>query len=165
MLPPMNKIIFTLALILFSYPLFSQIVTGTTYSNVTVTTYNNITGYIEIRDRDYFDRLDKITQDLYIEHMDYYNKAWDFYQKGEDFESAYFYFNKSFNFNWYSQVKVVPDDEIMQNKALYTLLSILKVENARKDDVVNARELVDDKCDPERKRIAYEAYNSRKKKH
>lgn len=128
----------------------------------TVTVFNNVTGFIEIRDQAYFDRLDKTVQSLYVEHMGFYNKALNYYDSGQ-YDMAYFYFNKSFQFGYFSKLKVRPDDEIVQNKAVYTLKSIMRVKDHTPRQVQNAKELVDDHCDPERKEIAYADYNKWKK--
>lgn len=129
----------------------------------TVTTFNYVTGYIEIHDQAYFDRLDQITQNIYIENMGYYNKGLDAYN-AKDYESAYFYFHKAFYRGFLSRTKVSPDNEVLQNKALYRLLSIVKTANPDRGDVQDAVELVNDECDPTRKKTAREAYNEWKNK-
>jgi hypothetical protein len=42
--------------------------------------------------------MDNISRQLYEEHIGYYNKAVDYYNLN-NFESAYFYFNKAFRQN------------------------------------------------------------------
>lgn len=132
-------------------------------STSTVTTFNHVSGYIEVHDQAYFDRLDHITQQLYKENMEYYNKGLDFYN-AKDYESAYFYFNKAFRQGFFSRVKLRPDNEVFQNKALYQLLSILKTHHPNRGDVQDAWELVNDECDPARKKIAVEEYYNYKSK-
>ena len=132
-------------------------------STSTVTSFNYVTGYIEVHDQAYFERLDHITQQLYMENMEYYNKGLDFYN-AKDYESAYFYFNKAFRQGFFSRVKLRPDNEVLQNKALYQLLSILKTPHPNRGDVQDAWELVKDECDPSRRKIANEEYYNYKSK-
>lgn len=118
-------------------------------------------GYIIITDQAVFDSMKNKAKNLYLENIQYYNNGVEYYNK-EDFESAYFYFAKAFDFgifnSFYIKYGVGLKDEIIQNKALYALLSVLKTSDPRKEDIRDARELVSDKCDPERTRIADTAW-------
>lgn len=127
-------------------------------STSTVTTFNHVSGYVEVRDSAYFNRLDNIVQHLYIENMGFYNKAIDYYN-AKDYESAYFYFNKAFH----DKFKVKPGNDVLQNKALYAFLSLLKIANPQWKEIQKMGKEVSKECDPEHKRIAKEAYAEYKK--
>jgi Ca2+-binding EF-hand superfamily protein len=123
---------------------------------------NQDNGFIEIQDQAYFDQMDNISKQLYEEHIGYYNKAVDYYNLN-NFENAYFYFNKAFRQSMFSKVKIKVGNDIFQNKAFYTFMSIIRIKKAKSGDVRNAWQLVDDVCDPNRKQVAEEYYKKWKK--
>lgn len=106
------------------------------------------------------------TGGLYEEHLEYFNKGMEYYNAGEDFESAYYYLHKAFLFGRLTRFKVKPSEELLRTKALYMFLSILKIPKYKttREDVHDAKELVDDRCDPSQKKQAYEAYDLWKKR-
>ena len=78
--------------------------TYTSYNYHTVTQFHRVSGYIEIRDAESFERQDAIFQQKYLENMEFYNKAIDYYYTKADYESALFYFKKAFPKSFFSSM-------------------------------------------------------------
>ena len=130
----------------------------TVNENIYAYVRTNVSGYIEVRDQAYYERLDQV----YKDHIEFYNKAMKYYLDSVDFESAYFYFNKAFSGRFFKN-KIQPEDELYQNKVFYTFMSIIRMKNPP-NEVRNCWQLVNDVCDPARKRIAKEEFAKYKRR-
>lgn len=66
--------------------------------NYTLTTWNYSRNITQIRDADYYKRLDEIAQQKFDAELRMYEKGTEYFEK-KDFESALFYFKKIENFD------------------------------------------------------------------
>lgn len=146
------KVIFVICFLSISLLLKAQDVW--VHENINAYVHTTVRGYIEIRDQAYYERLDK----TYKDHIGLYNKAMDYYLDG-DFESAYFYFNEVLSGSYFKNISRT--DKLYQNKIFYTFMSIIRMKNPP-NEVRDCWQLVNDVCDPERKRIAKQEFTKYK---